>query len=75
MFVYMGMIEQRINELLQARIYIQSKGKIANSGLKMDDSSEEEDVEQMPLFNPEGDSERENEEDDDDVDLFSAPLN
>ena len=74
MFVYMGMIEQRINELLQARMYIQSKGKMLDVGIKLDDSSEEENVEQMPLFNPEGASEKED-DDDDDVDLFSVPLN
>ena len=70
MFVYMGMIEQRINELLQARMYIQSK----MPGIKLDDSSEEENVEQMPLFNPEGASQKDDDEDDD-VDLFSVPLN
>ena len=72
MFVYMGMIEQRINELLQARMYIQ--GKMPDVGIKLDDSSEEENVDQIPLFNPEGASENDD-DDDDDVDLFSVPLN
>ncbi len=54
-------------------MYVQSKGKLVGLGMKIDDSSEDEHVEQMPLFNPEG--EKEDDDDDDDVDLFSVPLN
>ena len=74
MFVYMGMIEQRDNELLQARIYIQSKNQLPHLLASYDDSSEEENKEQMPMFNPEGASSKDD-DDEDDVDLFSVPLN
>ncbi len=43
MFVYMGMIEQRINELLQARMFVKSKMPRGEQGFC--DESEEESVE------------------------------
>ena len=42
MFVYMGMIEQRINELLQARMFVKSKMPRGEQGF-CDESEEESD--------------------------------